>query len=123
MLKISRLKSVGKLAINKVNDSDAGRYRVVASNSAGKVTSPEIRLLMLKRAIITKSPKGDELRTGETLSMTVAASGTEPLKYIWKRNGVILNEFAGPNLELLNIQSDDAGVYQWKFLIWVELST
>ncbi|MBN86526.1 MAG: hypothetical protein CL885_03285, partial [Dehalococcoidia bacterium] len=99
------------LLIENVNDNDVGKYRLVASNPAGKVISPEVRLLMLNRAVITVPPKGDVLRKGETLSLMVAASGTEPLAYKWMHNGQVLEGFNNARLEILDVQPSDSGVY------------
>ena len=36
------------LIVKNVQDENAGKYRVIATNPAGKVVSPEVRLLTLK---------------------------------------------------------------------------
>ena len=43
--------------------------------------------------------------------MVVAASGTEPLSYHWKKNGETLEGFGGPRVEILNVQAEDSGSY------------
>ena len=63
------------LILNNVQEAHTGKYRVVASNPAGKVTSPEVRLLILKPAVITTQPTGDVLRQGETSSWVDAGYG------------------------------------------------
>ncbi|MAE32297.1 MAG: hypothetical protein CMO43_12050, partial [Verrucomicrobiales bacterium] len=99
------------LTLNNVQESHTGKYRVVASNPAGKVTSPEVRLLILKPAVITTHPTGDVLRQGETLTMAVGASGTEPLHFEWKRDGQVLDEFTGSKVEISDVQLANGGTY------------
>ena len=55
------------LIVKNVQDENAGKYRVIATNPAGKVVSPEVRLLTLKRAEITTPPKGDILLQGDLI--------------------------------------------------------
>ena len=99
------------LTLNNVQESHTGKYRVVASNPAGKVTSPEVRLLILKPAVITTHPIGDVLRQGETLTMAVGASGTEPLHFEWKRDGQVLDGFTGSKVEISDVQLANGGTY------------
>ena len=99
------------LILNNVQEAHTGKYRVVASNPAGKVTSPEVRLLILKPAVITTQPTGDVLRQGETISLVVAASGTEPLRFEWKRDGQVLDEFTGSKVEISDVQAAQGGTY------------
>ena len=99
------------LTLKNVQEINTGKYRVVASNPAGKVTSPEVRLLILKPAVITTQPVGVVLRQAETISLVVAASGTEPLSFEWKHDGQVLDEFTGSKVEISDVQAAQGGTY------------
>lgn len=61
---------------------------------------------------VISSPTGGVLLAGQTLTLTAAASGTGPLTYVWKRNGVILGDTLGPVLTLPAATLADAGLYE-----------
>ena len=99
------------LSLGSVNEAQTGKYRVVASNPAGKVASPEVRLLLLIPAVITTQPVGDVLRVGETLSLSVAASGTQPLSFEWQRDGEVLEQYTEAKVEIQDVDEEQGGAY------------
>ncbi|MCX8517715.1 MAG: immunoglobulin domain-containing protein [Rhodoferax sp.] len=72
--------------------ADSGtRYSVVVGNSAGSVTSTEASLtvtIQVEKPAITRPPKDLTVIAGATAQFTVEATGTSPLIYQWKRNGI-----------------------------------
>ena len=61
---------------------------------------------------VTASPNGGVLLAGQPFELTAAASGTGPLTYIWKHNGVTLGDTLGPVLTRATSTTDDAGLYE-----------
>jgi len=66
---------------------------------------------------LTTQPQSQAVSSGGTVSFTVAASGTAPLSYQWRKDEVNLSDggnvsgAATPLLTLSNVQSTDAGSY------------
>lgn len=71
---------------NNVQPSDAGTYSVVVTNVAGSLTS-SIVLIVLAPPVITAQPQGQTNLAGSSVTLSVTASGTEPLCYLWQCNG------------------------------------
>ena len=72
--------------------SDNGaQYSVTVGNSAGYVTSSAATLTVNAAAVapsITSQPVSQTVTAGQTATFSVAASGTAPLTYQWKKNNV-----------------------------------
>jgi len=97
-----------------IQQSNAGTYRVVVTNSAGTVTSQEATLTVNATApTITKQPVAitKDAGTNGTL-FTVSAAGTAGFTYQWQLNGV---DIPGATLYYYyksNIQQSNAGAYR-----------
>ena len=65
-------------------------YSVVISNSAGSVDSSNASLTVTvaEVATITTQPASQTVVVGQTASFSVVATGSEPLAYQWKKNGI-----------------------------------
>ena len=61
---------------------DGYRYRCVISNSAGKVTSAEVKLTVLSKPAVTTQPKDVTKKAGTEAVFKIAATGGA-LKYQW----------------------------------------
>ncbi|TGE37386.1 6-bladed beta-propeller [Desulfosporosinus fructosivorans] len=60
---------------------------------------------------ITTHPSDQTVTAGQTATFTVAASGTAPLSYQWKNDGVDIIGAASSTLTITNVQASDAGSY------------
>src|SRR6476660_1704454 len=71
--------------------SDNGtQFTVVVSNTMGSVTSSAAALTVNAASVapsITTQPASQTVTTGQTASFSVAATGTAPLTYQWRKNG------------------------------------
>ena len=68
--------------------ADSGtKYSVVVSNDLGTVTSNDASLTVTAKPAITTQPVSQAVAAGQTASFSVAATGTEPLTYQWKKDG------------------------------------
>lgn len=63
-------------------------YAVIVSNVAGNVTSATANLIVNSPPVILTQPVSQTVIAGQTASFTVSASGTAPLAYQWRKNGV-----------------------------------
>ncbi|MCW5550791.1 MAG: immunoglobulin domain-containing protein [Verrucomicrobiae bacterium] len=61
--------------------------------------------------VILSQPEGKLVGVGGSVTFAVVASGTPPLSYQWRFNGVNLPAATDSSLELTNVQFDDAGDY------------
>ncbi|HTH46430.1 MAG TPA: immunoglobulin domain-containing protein [Candidatus Limnocylindria bacterium] len=95
--------------------NDAGDYAVIASNSAGSVTSAPVTLTIIaatKPVMITNQPVGLTVKEGGTAAFSVGTTGTEPITYQWLfQSGVLANE-TNATLTLANVSTNQAGLYQ-----------
>jgi hypothetical protein len=75
--------------------SDNGaQFTVLVSNSVGSVTSNAATLTVnaaLVAPSITTQPTSQAVTAGQTATFIVAATGTAPLSYQWRRNGVAIS--------------------------------
>jgi hypothetical protein len=60
---------------------------------------------------ILTQPQGGTVRAGTNVLFTVAASGTQPLLYEWRKDGRPLTGASTSSLLLANVQAVDAGTY------------
>ncbi len=61
--------------------------------------------------VITLQPQGQMVGAGATVTLTVAAIGSAPLSYQWRKNGTDIDGAWEPNLTFSPITKDDAGTY------------
>ncbi|MET0623280.1 MAG: immunoglobulin domain-containing protein [Pyrinomonadaceae bacterium] len=103
--------TAASLTLSNVQDGDAVSYSVVVSNAAGSATSGGAVLTVITPPTITTQPAGQSAPLGSNVSFTVAASGTSPFNYQWKKDG---GDIAGANSDthsLSNVQDADAATY------------
>ena len=78
--------------IASVVAANAGSYDVIVSNVVGGVTSSSAAVAVNVPVALTSQPAGGSINPGASKTFSVAATGTAPLAYQWRRNGV---EIAG----------------------------
>ena len=72
---------------------NAAVFTVAVSNSAGTATSTEARLTVTATAeapTVTTQPADQTVITGASASFSVSATGTSPLTYQWKKDGIAI---------------------------------
>lgn len=95
--------------------SDAGSYTVKISNSAGNVTS-EPAIVTVSTPVpptITTQPQDKTVEFGANFTLTVAAEGSAPLMYMWKKNGITIyaTPSSNPSINITSAKETDAGIY------------
>lgn len=105
-----------KLSIKGVNWADAGRYRVVVSESGSskklKSKSVYLRVHPFERAQITQQPKSVTVTNGHSAEFSVNAKGSGKLLYEWFFNGKPIHGENDSTLRLSHVNADDAGNYK-----------
>jgi len=76
--------------IATVAGDNGALFSCVVSNQAGSVTSDNAVLTVnvIPPPVITADPENQTVLAGQPASFSVTATGTEPLSYQWRRNGV-----------------------------------
>ena len=101
-------------SIASAQAGDAGSYTVVVTNSAGAVTSNPATLTvnpLLLGPSIVQQPTDRSVPIGGSVSFAVAATGTAPLTYQWRRNGINIPGAITNTYSIGYVQTNHAGSY------------
>ncbi len=102
--------------IKEAKDSDAGSYVVKIVGAAGTVASSVAKLVVTsapQAPTIIVQPLPQTVVAGQSVTFTVSANGTTPLKYGWSRDGKPFSSIGvepSATLTLGNLQASDAGL-------------
>src|SRR5215471_17535580 len=99
------------LAITSAATADASSYTVAVAYAAGSVTSSAAVLTVLVPPSITTPPVSQTVSAGTPATFSVAAAGTAPLSYQWRKNGADITGATSATFTLNSVQSVDAGSY------------
>jgi hypothetical protein len=93
--------------------SASASYWVHISNSGGMISSSPVLVTVIPPTppTITTNPQVSIVAVNGTISLSVAASGTTPFSYQWKKNGVALSGQTASSLTIANAQVADTGSY------------
>jgi hypothetical protein len=76
------------------SSDNAAQFTLVVSNTAGSVTSNAATLTVNAAPVapsITTQPASQTVTPGQSASFSVAATGTAPLSYQWRKNGTAIS--------------------------------
>lgn len=97
--------------INPVTTQAAGSYDCIVTGSCGNpVTSTSATLTVDISPTITTQPISKTACTGQNVTFSVSAEGTD-LKYQWKKNGQNIADQTASSITLNNVTESDAGTY------------
>ena len=99
------------LLLLNVSSTNAGVYDVVVWNQAGTNISHPVTLTVLIPPSITLSPTNQSILVSNSATFTVTATGTDPLRYQWRRAGQRINGATLNTYVLPSVQTNDAGTY------------
>ncbi len=94
--------------------TDAGNYSVVITNAYGTVTSSAAALTITTAPIpptITGQPASATVNVGDSTTFSVAAFGSSPVTYQWRKDGVAIAGATSNSLTLSNVAVANAGAY------------
>jgi len=100
-----------QLTLGNVQLLAEGHYSVVITNSAGSSTSAVAALSVLVPPMITGDPVDATVSDGAPVTFTVSATGTAPLTYQWRKDGLEIPGANGPSYSILAAQAADEGFY------------
>ncbi len=100
------------LTLSNVRVADSGAYVLTATNPAGIVASDAAAVVVnLAPPIITMQPRSQTILVGEPVTFTVAANGSAPFTYQWRKNGANIAGATGASFGIASLQLNDAGAY------------
>ena len=99
------------LILNPVTTANAGNYDVVVSNVLGVVTSQVASLTVNVPPFITTPPVSQIVTQGQNATFTLAATGTTPLTYFWRRGPTVVSISPNAAFTITNAQLTDADNY------------
>ena len=91
--------------------TNAGSYTVVVTNVAGSITSAVATLVVNIAPEIAMDPQSESVSAGSPASFWVAATGTAPLSYQWRKDGANIVGATGATNAIATAQSAAAGSY------------
>ena len=100
------------LSIAAATPADAGDYVLVITNGCGTESSAPATLTVEAAPAIVADPVDASLCVGESTTLTVDVSGSEPLTFQWLKDGQPVAGATEATLTLDNVTLADAGVYQ-----------
>jgi len=99
------------LTLANAQPADQASYTVVVSNSGGLATSSPAQLIVNAPPQITTQPAAAAVVAGSNHQLSVAATGSDPLTYQWRKDGANLGSATSATLAFSPVQLSDAGSY------------
>jgi hypothetical protein len=90
---------------------DEGEYDVFVSNAGGSAFSQSATARVDAPPVILVAPQSATVRGGTNVLFSVLATGSTPLVYEWRLNGVPIPGATGPALPLTNVSASQNGDY------------
>ena len=99
------------LALGAVTAANAGTYSVQVVNPVGSATSSGAILTVKQASAITTQPLSQAVCPGSSATFSVTASGTAPLTYQWRFNGVNISGATASSFTRGAVTSSQVGNY------------
>jgi hypothetical protein len=103
------------LALTGLQEAQSGMYRVRVTDDNGTAWSRPVSLQVVLRPAVTRQPENQAVLVGDPVGLTVAASGTLPLTFRWRRGGAgVFTETINSHTSVLTLASaqlTNAGSY------------
>lgn len=97
--------------INAPGTNDAASYDCRATNAFGSALSKAAMLTVLGPPAITTPPVNAMVARGQSVSFSVAAKGTAPLAYQWRKGGVPVAGATTTKLTITSAKDSDVASY------------
>ena len=91
--------------------ADAGAYTVVVLNVLGSVVSSAATLVVNTPVSFTTQPLALTKTLGSSATFTAVATGTAPLSYQWRKDGLALTNATAASLTIPSVRAGTAGAY------------
>ncbi len=103
--------TVSTFTIPRAEAASAGDYDVVVSNAAGSVVSASARLSVALSPVVTLPPAHATVGVGLPVSFSVSATGSAPLAYQWRKDGVPITGATVSTFTIPRAEAASAGDY------------
>jgi hypothetical protein len=107
--------TTAQLQIPAATSGDAGSYVAVVSNASGSaVSAPAVVVVNVPDVapqIVTR-PASLQVFAGQPATLSVTASGTPPLTYQWRRDGIVIPGATNSSLNFPAARLSDTGFYE-----------
>lgn len=97
--------------ITGVSTNHEGSYDVVVSNPYGSVTSAVATLTVVFLPTITTHPLDQTVASGNSVGLSVSATGTTPLSYRWRYESEFISEATNATFTINPALTNSAGNY------------
>lgn len=97
------------LTLSNLQGSQTGSYGVLVTNLYGTASNLNYSLTVILPPVISSDLADVTVPTGQMATFSVGASGTQPLSYIWFRNGTASSATTSSSLTLSNLTLLDSG--------------
>ena len=101
-------------SVVNAQSANMGSYRVIVSNAAGSVTSTAATLTVnpaVQLPVVLTQPAAATRTVGQSVTFTIAASGSGSLAYQWYLDGIPIAGANVPSYTLPAVALTDAGAY------------
>ena len=102
------------LVLANLNASKAGSYFIVAANAAGRATSVVAQVTLIQPPappVIVQHPVSQTVALGGSVSFAVAATGTGPFNYQWRKNSAPIPGASAATFSIASVLVSDAAEY------------
>lgn len=103
--------SQSRLNLFDLSPSDSGIYTCQVQNTCGNAFSPPIQVAVSTQPVLLSQPVDTLVLEGDTLEITLKASGTEPIWFHWYKNDQPFISTPSPTLRFSPISRSDEGSY------------
>jgi hypothetical protein len=103
--------NASSLTLSNAQASNVGSYTVAVSNVVGTVVSSAASVSLNVPVSITTQPVAGAVNPGANRTLTVAATGTAPLSYQWRRNGMAIPGATSASYTLSGAGLDNVGIH------------
>ncbi|MGP8238836.1 MAG: immunoglobulin domain-containing protein [Limisphaerales bacterium] len=100
------------LILTNLQTNAAGAYALIANNAAGAATSHVATLSIIVPPQIVSPPTNVNALAGSSVTFSVVADGTAPLRYQWLRDGVSLARQTNSSLTISAVTPAQSGRFQ-----------
>jgi hypothetical protein len=101
------------LVIQSAKASDAGVYMLIMTTPSGRISSSLARVNVNLPVVITQNPSSTPvLKPGDSVTLSVKATGTGPLAYQWLRNDAPIAGASGSTFTIAAVSAADAADYR-----------
>jgi hypothetical protein len=101
-----------KLTVSGAVAADSGFYTLEATNGSGTVSSRRAEVVVAGAPKITQPPVAPiGLKAGSPFQLSVTASGTGPIMYMWAKDGRTVQWGTSPVYQVRSAKVGDAGKY------------